>query len=232
MKLTANPILKLPGPLKYLLLIIWVLPNNIVKAQSIALTPKPQPWTIGVILVQESNPYYYYQFEPEYLKGFMAKRNYSQFSLRMALEYTFKTIPFDEPRCCDMQNKSGKFLEGLFRIGFEKAFVVKKYIKPYFALDFYGGAYKSDFEVTGGLFPVHQRVKTNIISFGGIPTLGLEFMISKNVSIAIESRTRFSYNILDKETNNVGSPNIAQFNDQFYNITGNRLGGLNLNVHF
>jgi len=131
-----------------------------------------------------------------------------------------------------MQNKSGKILEGLFRIGFEKEFVVKKIIKPYFAVDLYGGAYKSDFEVTGGFFPVHQRVKTNILSLGGIPTLGLEFIISKNVSIAIESRTRFSYNILDKETKNIGSPNTALFSDQYYYITGNRLSGLNLNVHF
>jgi len=66
-------------------------------AQTIVLTPKPQPWTISLILVQESNPYYHFQFDPEFLKGIIVKRNYTQFSLRMALEYTSKTIPFDEP---------------------------------------------------------------------------------------------------------------------------------------
>jgi len=190
-------------------------------------------WTIGTILMSEQNPYFERTFTPNFFNGIVFKRHFDYFTTRIGIEYVKLIDKKDEPECCDQLYSEGYTNEGMIRLGIEKGFTIKKHYRPYLALDFTGIKSYSNKTVSGGFSGIYQRVITNATGFGATPTIGFEYKMTKNLSVAFETRLRLIYtkttNDIDNLYDNLGS---YRRQDEQFQKNFNRIGALTLNFNF
>lgn len=191
-------------------------------------------WSVGTILMNEPNNYFFNSFKPNVFPGIIFRRNFKHYSVRIGIEYTkefyrsgHKTIFTD-----------GYKNEGMLRIGIEKGIVFKKYFRPYLALDFTGIKSYSNLIYDGWLlvdtvlpnnYYHGDTLYTHIIGYGLTPTLGIEFILTKNISLAIETRMFFFHSKIVNLETDTKKYKYQLISDVRIN---NRIGALTLNINF
>lgn len=206
-----------------------------VFGQNDSLKQQNTKWSIGTILMNEQNRYFSHSFRPKIFPGIVIKRNFHHFTIRFGIEYLKEyykpsqtVIPYP-----DQLFVNGYLNEGMIRIGIEKGLVFKKYFKPYLALDLTGIKSYSDLTYNGGFAGVSDRIYTHLIGYGASPTLGIEFIITRNFSVAYETRFRLIYTKSTHDIDNLcdDAGTYRQTTTHFEKIKY-RIGALTLFVNF
>jgi len=190
-------------------------------------------WTIGTILISETNLYFENKFTPNFFNGIIFKRHFDYFTTRIGIEYVKLIDKIDKPECCDQIYSEGFTNEGIVRLGVEKGITIKKYYRPYFALDLTGIKSYSDKTLCGGFAGIYEREITNTTGFGATTALGFEFKMTKALSIALETRLQLIYtntiNDIDNLNDNAG---IYRLQHEQFQKTFNRIGAFTMNFNF
>lgn len=155
--------------------------------QTVAVQEKERYWTIGPILYSGSGGTY----EPDFLPGLMLKRKLNTFTLRTSYEHHTYIDKKDEITCCDVITSEGYGKNHQLKLGVEKGVVLRQYFRPYLASEI--TAMSSYFDQTreGGIFFTRTRQKIYSKGFGFFQSAGLEILINKKVSFAMESGVSF-----------------------------------------
>lgn len=186
-------------------------------------------WTFGTILMSEQNRYFYKKFEPNIFTGIIFKRHLDYYTIRLGIEYITLIDKKDESICCDQFYSEGYANEGMIRLGVEKGITFKKQYRLYFALDLTGIKAYSDKTITGGFAGIHKRVTISTTGLGMTPTVGFEYNIINNLSLALETRLQL---INIKATHNtINSTNTYKEQYDEFRKTLNRIGVLTLNYN-
>lgn len=191
-------------------------------------------WTVGTILLSEGSNSDNKTFTPNFFNGIITKRHLDNFTLRLGIEYVQLSFKSDVQNWPDYLNTYGYTKnEGMLRLGVEKGLVIKKYFKPYFALDLTAIKSYSDKTLQGGFVGIYERHLIHQTGFGAMPTIGFEFLITKYLSVALETRLRLIYiNTIDNIDNLYDSEGYYTENDKQFEITYNRIGALTIDFNF
>ncbi len=152
-------------------------------------------WTFGTILLSEQNYFSSKSFRPTFFNGIVIKRNLKHLTLRIGIEYSKEFYKTEENALPmpDAMYVDGYTNEGKIRLGIEKGFIIKKYFKPFIALDLTGIKSYSDITEIGGIAGVNDRALTHSIGYGATPTIGIDIFITKNLSVTYETKYQFLY---------------------------------------
>ena len=200
-----------------------------IVGQSVSLKEKESNWVIGPILYSESGT----SFEPNFLPGIILKRKYNLYTVRTSLEYNTSIDKKDLITCCDIIRSEGYGKTGLLKIGVEKGILINNFFRPYLATDL--TAIKSFYDQTleGGMFYTHERRKRKVNSLGIFQTVGLEFLLNKKVSLAME--TSFSFlrtKNYQKTTSLIDSYIIKTSTNTQFHMDLHLISAFTLNIHF
>ncbi|OFY83677.1 MAG: hypothetical protein A3F72_12750 [Bacteroidetes bacterium RIFCSPLOWO2_12_FULL_35_15] len=167
-------------------------------------------WTIGTILMSESNSYLDKIFTPNFFNGIVAKKHLNYFTARLAFEYV-KIIDEkdDYSSTPDFLYSDGFTKQGMIRLGIEKGITLKRNYRPYIAFDLTAIKSYSDKTFNGGLSGNSERVKTKTIGFGATPAIGFEVKLTKLISIALETRVQIIYCKSESNVVNLAFPTFS-----------------------
>ncbi len=192
-------------------------------------------WTIGTILMNEPKPFFNFEdgsFEPNFFNGIILKKHFKYFTIHIGLEYVNIIVKKDKPKCFDQLFSEGYINEGILSMGIDKGIIFKKYYRPFLTFDVVGIKLNSDITYTGGYFGIDERVIANTIGLGVITALGVEFKMTKTLSIGIETRLRLIYTKTTEDIHDIdnGAEDHKQY-DEFIKKF-NRIGAVTLNFNF
>lgn len=213
-----------------LIILIFTLTfSSEIVGQTITLKEKETNWTFAPIIYSSTVT----TFESSLLSGLMLKRKLELFTVRTSIEYNSAIDQKDNITCCDMTTSEGFANSGMLRIGIEKGIMINKFFRPYLSTEF--AAYKSYFDqnLEGGIFYSHNRrtIKTN--GFGLFQSVGLEFLLNKNVSFAIESSVSLLRTKSKVNTTSLIHPDIANSSISTKNqLDLHLLSAFTLNINF
>lgn len=194
--------------------------------------PTENKWTIGTILMSESNRQVENNFSPNFFNGIILKRHFNYFTTRLGIEYVNLIDKKDKSECCDQINSEGYNSEGMITLGVEKGITFKKYFKPYLALDLTGIKSHSDRTLSGGFGGIYERVNANTIGFGATTALGFEFKMTKALSFSLETRLRLIYAKTSKDIDNLSDNAESYKVSEPFQKVFNRISILTLNFNF
>jgi hypothetical protein len=133
----------------------------------------------------------------------------------------------------DQLFSEGFLKEGLVRFGIEKQVHFTKYIRPYAALDAMIEKSYSELTLVGGIIGKNEWHKTDNFGLGLFPALGIELLVTKNISISIETRYRLSYVwIIDKIDYLSDSAGFVTKNKAEFRMIYDKIGAIILNCFF
>jgi hypothetical protein len=219
--------------LKTYFIAIFLFTNIFLFGQTHPENKELSKWTFGTILVSENNwrPRLQSNFMPNFFPGVIVKYNLKKFSLRLGIEHT-QTI-YDPKEFNSYYFIDGYKRETLGRLGIEKGFIIKRFVKPIVALDIFVSKSYSDTYSGGGYSGFYFRSYVNSSNFGLKPTIGVEFILSKSFSISLESNFNFQWSKSEIEQANITLDEgfETRVNHYFYK-NFNSIGAFSLNYHF
>lgn len=214
------------------LMCIMCFKNAIAQLDTLNLKPNKN-WTIGLILLNETELNYAYQLNPHYLPGLVVKRHFKHLNIRAAGEYTETFFTSGATMCCDMAQRDGFMKSALVRVGVEKGIKLGNFFRPYAAMDFTGIFDYGISRFTVGFFPMDAIEKRQSFSLGFLPTLGFDLGFTKSVYFGFECRLRNLYtNSLVLRTDNIRANSQGSTHNTFFNSDIDRIGAISLNVRF
>ncbi len=149
-------------------------------------------WIAGIILLNDPSPINFKEFSPNLFAGVTLERHIKFLTILIGVEYVeekFKSKPC--PECRDRGYLSYELQEGMLRVGVSKGMVTKGFFKLYAASDFvFIKSFNDSFSVHG-MTAESSETETDAIGFGVMPSIGVEFLVTSNISIGLESRWRF-----------------------------------------
>jgi hypothetical protein len=119
---------------------------------------------------------------------------------RIALERIQRSMESPEipPGGADMMMYEGSENRTLLRIGVEREWQIRRWFRPYAALDLAGKIGKSDFTYSGGIAGLHQREEYTFKGIGLLPAIGIKSFIGNRISVYAEYRAEAFLNDVDK----------------------------------
>jgi hypothetical protein len=214
-------------------ILIFLIINIFLFGQKQTETQDFNKWTFGTILVSETSwrPTLQSNFMPNVFPGIIAKYNLEQYSLRLGLEH-IKTI-YDPIRGNYYFGIDGFKRETLLRVGVEKGITIKHFLKPYVALDFFASKSYSDYFSSTGYTGLYFQTYISSVNIGVRPTVGIEFILSKSLSISFESNYDFQWSKRNIEQANLTlDEGFVNRVDNLFSRSFNSIGALSLNYHF
>ena len=147
-------------------------------------------WSIGMIAVGNYQSMYQ-GFQPQFLPGLQLNRKLGKYELRLGFERTVSAGGrlFSQ----DYSSGFGNHTSNTLRIGIERGYSITRKLKVYGALDLAARYQKGAYESFGCFGPL-GIVNYTTRSIGVMPTLGLNYQISKRISVFAEYRAEFFVN--------------------------------------
>jgi hypothetical protein len=144
-------------------------------------------WSIGIIAVGNYQSMYQ-GFQPQFLPGIQVNRKLGKYELRLGIEHTVYAggRRFGQ----DYFGGLGNHTSNTLRIGIERGYFITRKLKVYGALDLAARYQKGNYESFGCFGPL-GIVNYTTRSVGVMPTLGLNYQISKRISVFAEYRAEF-----------------------------------------
>ncbi|MFN0190046.1 MAG: hypothetical protein ACKVQV_15210 [Bacteroidia bacterium] len=173
--------------------------------QTISLKEKETNWTFAPIIYSGTLP----SFEPNFLSGLMVKRKFDLFTVRTNIELNTSIDNKDKISCCDMTTSEGFAKSGMLRIGIEKGIMINNYFRPYLATEFAVTRSYLVQNLEGGVLYFHNRITTKSSSIGLFQSAGIECLINKNVSLAVESSVSLLRTKSNVKTTSLIHPDIV-----------------------
>jgi opacity protein-like surface antigen len=189
---------------------------------------------MGTILVNQSTDecWPHAQIFVNFFNGVVLKRNFNQLSVRFATEYVTRIYKRGEVSGCDWVYTEGYENEGMARVGVEKGLINKKRFNSYFALDLAYVRSFADIYVGGGYDGTDSKVITKTSGLGAIPSLGIEYKLTKTLSVNLETRGRLIYSNITSDLERIGDGRRTHYQNKEWVNTFNGIGAFTLNFNF
>lgn len=156
-------------------------------------------WSFGVIVLN----YSYYPKDVSdlhILPGLVVRRDFGAFRLRASAEVSYRALGMSGEPYPDEMYTTEKELESTLRFGIEKGWILRKYVRPYVALDLAGSCFKSDYTSAGGITGLIEERISKRKSAGFLPVAGVEFFLSKHLSLSFEAQAALIYGTKTQHT--------------------------------
>ncbi len=188
----------------------------------------PSAWSAGLIVLNENDNAG--RFSPNVLPGMIVRRDFRNFTLRAAGELTRNSVStFKSSETFE----KGFTRELVVRAGIEKGVTFRKHFRPYAALDIAGSFYSSNSRCLITHLGINQEHTLTRESFGFIPALGIEFLLTKHLSFSVETRMRvMREHAVERTIYYTGNIDTRPVESKTFATRFNRLGALTLHVRF
>lgn len=189
-------------------------------------------WSAGIILLN-TNYTADFGFQPNILPGIIVRRDLGKCRLRGATEIRFYQDRPNRYMYPDESYISHQVFGTKLRLGIERGWKMREWMRPYFGADLAGAFTKTKITDAGGIMGLYSTSLSKEKSVGFLPTAGIEFMLGEHLSVSAE--TQFGLLFVDEyelTTYYVGNIDTRPVQSSRFDFTYERPVSVAMHFHF